>query len=214
MFRKSIVLFGGGSPLLPEIEEICIKSKINIKAIVNNIDGLKNFSISNAKIVELSEVEQYRKTPFCTPLFTPQNRFFASKQAMDLGFIPFIRLNFPQNLISINVEIQYGSIINKGTIVGTESKIGKFVLINRGVNIGHHNVIDDFVSIGPGVVTSGNVKIGRGSLIGAGSVILPSIKIGQFAIVGAGSVVVKDVKDQSVVVGNPAFEIKKSNVNF
>lgn len=45
--------------------------------------------------------------------------------------------------------------------------------------------------------------------IGTGVIILPGVTIGKCAIVGSGAVVTKDVPDYSVVVGNPAKEIKK-----
>lgn len=53
------------------------------------------------------------------------------------------------------------------------------------------------------------VIIGNDVWIGHNAIILPGLKIGNGAIIGAGAVVTKDVKPYSVVVGNPAKEIKK-----
>ena len=50
----------------------------------------------------------------------------------------------------------------------------------------------------------------KGCSIGAGATILPGITIGKNSIVGAGSVVTRDVKENTVVVGNPARSIPKS----
>mgnify|MGYP000182735366 CR=1 FL=1 len=47
-------------------------------------------------------------------------------------------------------------------------------------------------------------KIGNNVFLGANSVIMPGITIGNNVIVGAGAIVTKDVKDNSVVAGNPA----------
>jgi acetyltransferase-like isoleucine patch superfamily enzyme len=57
-------------------------------------------------------------------------------------------------------------------------------------------------------------KVGKTDLkdnvfIGHGALIMPNVCIGPNAIVGAGSVVTKDVKEGSVVAGNPAKEICK-----
>lgn len=49
--------------------------------------------------------------------------------------------------------------------------------------------------------------------IGSNVVIMPGITIKKGAVVGAGSVVTKDVNPYSIVVGNPANEIKKRIIN-
>ena len=53
--------------------------------------------------------------------------------------------------------------------------------------------------------------IKRGARIGANATILPGITIGEEAVIGSGAVVVKDVEPKSVVAGNPAREIHRSN---
>lgn len=63
------------------------------------------------------------------------------------------------------------------------------------------------------ILTCKPIIIKEGAWIGAGATILPGVKIGKHAIVGASSVVTKDVEDYTVVVGNPAKEIKKLDKN-
>lgn len=58
---------------------------------------------------------------------------------------------------------------------------------------------------------SGDVVIGSDAWIGAGSIILPNIRIGHTSIIGAGSIVTKSVKEETVVVGNPAKLLKSLN---
>lgn len=55
----------------------------------------------------------------------------------------------------------------------------------------------------------GDTIIGNDVWIGQNAVILPGVKIGDGAIIGANSVVGNDVAPYSVVVGNPAREIRK-----
>jgi acetyltransferase-like isoleucine patch superfamily enzyme len=50
--------------------------------------------------------------------------------------------------------------------------------------------------------------IRRGARIGGGAVLLPGIDVGEEAFVGAGAVVLRDVPPRTVVVGNPARQIK------
>lgn len=51
--------------------------------------------------------------------------------------------------------------------------------------------------------------IGNDVWIGSNVVILGGLNIGDGAVIGAGAVVTKDVQPYSIVVGNPAREIKK-----
>lgn len=55
----------------------------------------------------------------------------------------------------------------------------------------------------------GNTVIGNDVWIGQNAVILPGVQIGDGAIVGAYSVVGSNVQPYSIVVGNPAKEVRK-----
>lgn len=55
----------------------------------------------------------------------------------------------------------------------------------------------------------GNTVIGNDVWIGQNAVILPGVNIGDGAIIGANSVVGRNVSPYTVVVGNPAKEIRK-----
>ncbi|KAK3669543.1 hypothetical protein LTR78_010597 [Recurvomyces mirabilis] len=51
---------------------------------------------------------------------------------------------------------------------------------------------------------AGAISIGEDCFIGGDTIIMPFRKIGRGVVVGAGSVVTKDVKENTVVGGNPA----------
>lgn len=55
------------------------------------------------------------------------------------------------------------------------------------------------------------VVIGRHSFVGAGAIILPGSVIGKYCIVGAGAVIKGNVPDYSIIIGNPAQIIGKTN---
>jgi acetyltransferase-like isoleucine patch superfamily enzyme len=55
----------------------------------------------------------------------------------------------------------------------------------------------------------GNVVIGNDVWIGSGSIILGGVTVGDGAVIGANAVVAKDVAPYSIVVGNPAREVRK-----
>ena len=55
----------------------------------------------------------------------------------------------------------------------------------------------------------GDTVIGNDVWIGQNAVILPGVSIGDGAIIGANSVVGSDVAPYSIVIGNPAKELRK-----
>ena len=108
------------------------------------------------------------------------------------------------SLVSQSAEVGKGSVILHGAIVQANTIIGKHVIINTGARIDHESVIEDFAHISPNATLCGKVHIGEGSHIGAGATIIPGIKIGKWCVVGAGTVVIRDVPDFTTAVGNPA----------
>ena len=208
---SNLVLYTCGSDLIVDYLEVCIKNSVTVNHIIHNIEK-KDSSI------ESIDVEEYRTlndmTPFLVPLFTPYNRFLAVQEALLYGMRPYTLLNDRNNDLPVHFSHGEGCFINKRVVIGSHSRIGNFVVINRGACLGHHLSLGDFVSIGPGVVTGGGVVIKRGALIGTGAVVIPEVTIGEHAIVGAGAVVTKDVAPYSVVLGNPAQEIKLCKNHF
>ncbi|MCL4384848.1 MAG: N-acetyltransferase [Cyanobacteria bacterium] len=124
------------------------------------------------------------------------------------------------------VIIGESCILGKGVYIDFDVKIGNNVKIQNNSSIYHGSIIEDGVFIGPHVCLTndkfprainengslksdsdwqvGTILIRRGASIGAGSIILPNITIGKFSLVGAGSIVTNDVKDYTLVYGNPA----------
>ena len=84
-----------------------------------------------------------------------------------------------------------GLVVNPGTVIGNNVVLRNNTTIGNAYHGGKSPIICDGVSIGPN------------------SVIIGDITIGENAIIGAGSVVVKNVEPNTIVVGNPASNIKK-----
>lgn len=145
-------------------------------------------------------------------------------------------------VIGSHFQTGHHAVIREGTIIGNHtsfgsfsempghSTIGSYVRIHSKVMLSENNLIEDYVWIFPFVVLT-NVKhppigkfqrttIKQYAQIFSHAVILPGLTIGENSIVAAGSVVTNDVKDERLVIGNPAKdlksirEIKDENGNF
>ncbi|MGL2988103.1 acetyltransferase [Flavobacterium sp. RSSA_27] len=101
-----------------------------------------------------------------------------------------------------------GANIMTGTVVTADVTIGKGGLINLNCTIGHDSIIGKFVELSPGVHISGNCSIGDYSVFGTNATMLPKLTVGKNVVIGAGSVVTKNIPDNCVAVGIPAKIIK------
>ena len=106
-------------------------------------------------------------------------------------------------------HIDEGCNIMTGSVITSDITIKKGTLINLNCTIGHDSVIGEFVELSPGVHISGNCTIGDYSIFGTNATMLPKLTVGKNVIIGAGSVVTKDLPDNCVAVGVPAKIIKE-----
>lgn len=212
MSEQNLILYACGSDLIVDFIEVCLKNDIKIKCIINNLENMPSPDLKTIPLAAYDFTKE--QVPFLVPLFTPRNRYLATQEALGYGLVPFNLLSDRNNDLPSKFTCGVGSFINKRVVIGSNSRLGDYVLINRGACLGHHIVLEDYVSIGPGVVTGGGVTVKTGALIGTGAVILPDVTIGEHAVVGAGAVVTRDVDRMSVVTGNPAKHIKDNENVF
>jgi sugar O-acyltransferase (sialic acid O-acetyltransferase NeuD family) len=121
--------------------------------------------------------------------------------------LKFISIYHPDAMISSRAEIDVGTFLAAGSIIGPDAKVGKHAIINHHAVVDHDCSVGDFCHIAPHVSLSGEVKVGQGVLIGAGAIVLPGITIADYATIGAGSIVTSDVASGVTVLGNPARAI-------
>jgi len=108
---------------------------------------------------------------------------------------------YPENTIFIECNsIGPGLFLQHGfsTIISADS-IGENCWINQQVTIGHNG-------------KNNRPTIGKNVRIASGAKVIGRITIGDNVIVGANAVVVKDVPENCVVVGVPAYIIKRNGV--
>ena len=116
------------------------------------------------------------------------------------------------------------AVIGRGAFVENDTTVGASTKIQAHAYITAYCTLEDDVFVAPCVITTNDNFMGRteqrhalrrgptirrGARIGGGAVLLPGIEIGEEAFVGAGAVVLHDVPARTVVVGNPAREVRQ-----
>lgn len=108
------------------------------------------------------------------------------------------------------LDISPGVIIAEGVVLTSNIKIEKGVVLNINCTVGHDAKIGEFSTISPGCNVSGCVVIGNSVYVGSGSNIRDEITIGDNCVIGMGSVVLTDVESNSIAFGNPAKRRSKN----
>ncbi|MFC1605125.1 acyltransferase [Planctomycetota bacterium] len=119
------------------------------------------------------------------------------------------------------VEIQKGSKIGKNCKISSHTFICEGVTIEDNVFVGHNvTFINDLYpksTTEDGQLQTENdwncvrTLVKRGASIGSSVTLLCGITVGENTIIGAGSVVTKDVRANTIVAGNPARILRKTN---
>jgi serine O-acetyltransferase len=106
---------------------------------------------------------------------------------------------FPYFFLDSSCNIGAGLFVQHGFSTIVMADLGENCWINQQVTIGHKD-------------KSGRPRLGNHVRITAGAKVLGNIQIGDNVTVGANAVVVKNVPDNCVVVGVPAYIVKKDGV--
>lgn len=133
---------------------------------------------------------------------------------INAGISPFSIVDSSSIMLDGNT-LGEGAILCPFTTITSNAKIGRFFHANIYSYVAHDCVIGNFVTFAPSVHCNGRVIIDDYAYIGTGAMIKQGtdkkpIIIGKGAVVGMGAVVTKTVKPFTTVIGNPAFEIRKT----
>ena len=115
-------------------------------------------------------------------------------------------------ILDDNVHIGSSCTIDRGKIDYTY--IGKNTMIDNMVHIAHNVIVGKNGCIAAQTGISGSVKIGDNVTIGGQVGFAGHLTIGENVIIAAKSGVTKDIKDNSVVAGFPAIDMKEWKKNI
>lgn len=207
------MLIVGAGGFASEMLELLLQLRSNDKILFfDDIDKLKLELNNKYKVLKTPvEVKQHFKDDslFCLGIGGVHRRKKLYQKMILLGGNPKTIISPFAHIGKMNVVIQKGVSVATGTVITANVKVGIGCLINLNCTIGHDTVIGSFCELSPGVHISGNCTIGNNCFIGTGAVLLPEINIGKNVIIGAGSVVTKNVADNVTVAGIPAKGINK-----
>lgn len=108
-------------------------------------------------------------------------------------------------IIEDNVQIGACTVIARGAIDNTV--ISKGCKIDNACFVSHNNFLEENVFMVGESTTFGSVHIGKNTQISGNATIRNGLSVGANCLVGAGAMVMRSVKDDKVVMGNPAKEI-------
>jgi len=140
----------------------------------------------------------------------------------------------PGAVIGEGSRIWANANILEGAVIGQHCNICDGCFVEKGALIGDHVTLKNGVSVFDGITLQDEVFVGagatfindrnprsnrkdawvlektlvqKGATIGANATVMCGVTIGTYAVVGAGCVVTKDVKEHTIVVGNPGRAI-------
>jgi len=215
--EQSINLESNISPLLNECKHFVSCCENRLEPITNGEEGLRVLKVLESLTKSLKEKKE---------ISLKKMNYFAHETAIiDSG-----------SEIGEGTKVWHYSHICKGAKIGKNCNIGQNVFIAGGAVLGdnckvQNNVsiyagveAEDYVFFGPSCVLTNDINprcmhskngeylktvIKRGVTLGANCTIVCGNTIGEHALIGAGAVITKNVEANSVMVGNPAKEIKK-----
>ena len=123
----------------------------------------------------------------------------------------FATVVHPTASVSRTARIGVGTVLFQNVVVTNNAQLGSHVVVLPNVIVSHDSVIGDFSSVAGAVCIAGGVHVGHSCYLGSGCAIRDGVSIGDYSLVGMGSVVIADVARDSVVAGNPARLLRKTD---
>lgn len=215
---KKIIIFGTGGncfDILDTINEINeSEQKYKCIGFLDDNEELWGKDFFGVKVLgPLSKSKELIDSCFFVNGIGSEKNFFNKRKIISALKIPLRRFEtiiHPTASVSKMSKIGIGTVVLQNVTITSNVNIGNHVIILPNSVINHDNYINDYTCIASGVCLSGGVKIGESCYLGSNSSIISNITVEDYSLIGMGSNVLADVKENSVMIGNPARYLRNS----
>lgn len=138
---------------------------------------------------------------------------FRKIQAFNIPSYKFATLIHPSAIIPQGMcKIGHGVLIAPLAQLSPDTTLEDNCMMLGNSFLGHDSTLKQFAHLASNSTVGANVIIGRACHVGTNCTVRERVSIGDFCLIGSGSVVLKDVDPHSIVVGNPAKLLRKTEV--
>lgn len=116
----------------------------------------------------------------------------------------FMTVIHPSAHIGNNCHLGKGCIIGYNAQIDCDTHFGDFVNVQTNVVVGHDSKIGNWCMLDCFAFTGGFVTIEDEVTMHTRSTVVPGLTVGRGSTLNAGSVIIRNVKENSVMMGNPA----------
>lgn len=156
-----------------------------------------------------SQLYSHEKAEVAIAVGEPQYREQLGEKVQNKGYKLAIIIS-PKAEVSPSARLLEGVVIKDNSIVSSDAVIGENTWINSNAIIGHDVNIGKNCQISSLSLVAGRTKVGNNVYIGGAACVREDLVIGDRAILSMGAIVLKNVKDNKIVMGNPAREIAEN----
>ncbi len=204
---KKIVLIGGGGHCKSVIDVIRSTKEYEIVGVLDKEECIGEEVLGYKIIGTDSDIPKYAKLyrNFAVTVGQIKSSLVREKIFKKVkeagGDLPVIIAQTAY--VSNFADLLDGNIVHHNSFVNAGVKIGRLGIINSGSIVEHDTDIGDFCHISTNSTVNGDCKIGSRTFIGSGSTVNHGVSIGDNVVVSSATLVRKNIKDNSLVVGNP-----------
>lgn len=177
----------------------------DIVFIADNLEKGEFYTCERLPFAEFSQKYSCSESEIIIAVGEPESRKMLAERVKEKGY-RLATVISTEARVNASAEIGEGSIVTSGVRISSDAKvesnvwIGGLAIIGHDVNIKNHCQISSFAAIAGRTVVEECVFVGISACIREGLV------IGHNSIIAMGAVVLKSVRDNKVVIGNPARE--------